>query len=231
MGIMNRGQRMPNRESLTELRRQSARLEQVSRALVHRDRQLFDMVRKAIESNDGDRATIYANELSRVRNIKRILIQSQLAIDCIMIRIENFMDLCSVVEEMQPISEVIRDVSGEVQEVMPQFSSVINQLHEVTGEALIETRLDLDQPELEGALSATSREGAEILGQASEAVELSLMESFPEPPLIELTREAEAVAYGEPSGDGGKNRADISDEVVELIDVAHARRRQREALA
>lgn len=222
---------MPNRESLTELRRQSMRLEQVGRALEHRDRQLFDMVRRAVEANNGDRATMYANELSRVRNIKRILGQSQLAIDCIMIRIENFIDLCSVVEEMKPISDVIRDVSGEVQDVVPQFSSVLSQLHEVTGEALIETRIDLDQPVLEGALSATSKEGAEILGEASQAVEMSLMESFPEPPLAEITRQAEAIAYCEPAREGGNNWGDMTDEVVELIDVAHARRREREALA
>jgi len=221
LGILNRGQGIkPSRESLAELRHQSAMLEQADRALGLRDRLLFDMVRKAVKANDGDRATMYANELSRVRNIKRIIGDSQLAIDCIMIRIENFMDLCAVVEEMKPISEVIKGVSSEVGEVMPRFSEILSQLREVTSEALIETRVDVDQPILEGVLSTTSAGGTEILGEASSVVEDSLRESFPEPPLVEA-----------PAQLGDKHWVEMSDEVVALIGSAHARRRVEEVLS
>ncbi|HIH89332.1 TPA: hypothetical protein HA344_09030, partial [Candidatus Bathyarchaeota archaeon] len=83
-----------------------------------------------------------------------------------MIRIENFMDLCSVVEEMKPISEVIRGVSSEVQEVVPHFASVLTQLNEVAGEVLIETNIDVGDQVLEDVLGVRSEGGVKILGEA-----------------------------------------------------------------
>jgi len=227
LGILNRGRGIvPSRESLNELRRQSMRVEMARRALVQRDAVLFDMVRRAVENRDDQRATMYANELSRVRHIKKMLGESQLAIDCIMIRIENFIDLCSVVEEMKPISEVIRDVSSEVQEVVPQFASVLGQLNEVAGEALIETNIDVCDQVLEDVLGARSEGGVKILGEASEVVEGSLRDAFPEPPMLTSMPEAEAVEYG---GGGAEAWVDITDEVDE-VEVARARRRAEEAL-
>ena len=228
MEILNRGRGIvPSRESLNELKRQSMRVEMASRALGQRDAVLFDMVRRAVEARDDQHATMYANELSRVRHIKKMLGQSQLAIDCIMIRIENFMDLCSVVEEMKPISEVIRGVSSEVQEVVPQFASVLTQLNEVAGEALIETNIDVGDQVLEDVLGVRSEGGVKILGEAFEVVEGSLRDAFPEPPMLASMPEAEAVEYG---GGGAEAWVDITDEVDEAMEVARARRRTEEAL-
>jgi division protein CdvB (Snf7/Vps24/ESCRT-III family) len=232
LGIMDRWQKIkPTRESFNELRKQSIRIEQANWALGQRDRALFDMVRKAIEENDGEHATMYANELSRVRRIKAILTQSQLAVDCIMIRLENFLDLEHVVEEMKPISDVIRGVSSEVQDVVPQFASVLDQLNSVAGEALIETTIDMDQPVLEDVLNSTSQGGAAILGEVSGIVEGSLRESFPEPPLVvarAASPEAEAISYGSPAEPRGQGEwGDITDEVSQLINRANTRSRAK----
>ena len=194
MGILNRRSTvLPTPESITQLKHQSLQLEQVSAKLKERDRVLFEMVTKAVTKKDMARAQIYANELSRVRQIKQGISQSQLAIDCIMIRLESFLDLYQVVKEMKPISKVVREVSNDVQTVMPQFATVIEQLNEVASEALLETEVDFRQPTLEDALSVKSQDGAEILNDVSTLIEHSLHESFPEPPILQLNSAEEAI--------------------------------------
>ncbi len=228
MGILNRQPKnLPTPESINELKRQGMRLEQVNSALRERDKVLFDMVGKAVQIRDTPRAQIYANELSRVRSIKRIISQSQLAVDCITIRLENFLDLYQVVQEMKPISEVIREVSIDVQQVMPQFATVLEQLNEVASEALTQTTIDLHQPALEEAINVRSQGGADIIKEASDLVENSLHESFPEPPITMISREAEELACSDEStcisrttqvSNEATDLGELSDEVINILD-------------
>ena len=239
MGILNRQQSiLPTPESINELKRQSMRLEQVNSKLRERDRVLFDMVGKAVQKRDTARAQIYANELSRVRHIKRILTQSQLAIDCITIRLENFLDLYNVVQEMKPISEVVREVSADVQKVMPEFASGLEQLNTVASETLMQTSIDFRQPALDEMFSVKSQESADILREVSGMVENSLHESFPEPPIAVAPkvaeRQTEAVAYGyEPTfaprmaqmSEQTNDWSMLSDDVVKMLDQIGAKGR------
>lgn len=239
MGILNRQQSiLPTPESINELKRQSMRLEQVNSKLRERDRTLFEMVGKAVQKRDTARAQIYANELSRVRHIKRILTQSQLAIDCITIRLENFLDLYNVVQEMKPISEVVREVSADVQKVMPEFASGLEQLNTVASETLMQTSIDFRQPALDEMFSVKSQESADILREVSGMVENSLHESFPEPPIAVAPkvaeRQTEAVAYGyEPTfaprmaqmSEQTNDWSMLSDDVVKMLDQIGAKGR------
>lgn len=237
MGILNRQQSiLPTPESVNELKRQSMRLEQVNSKLRERDRTLFEMVGKAVQKKDTARAQIYANELSRVRHIKQVITQSQLAIDCITIRLENFLDLYQVVQEMRPVSECVREVSADVQKVMPQFASGLEQLNQVASETLMQTKIDFRQPALDGMFSVKSQESADILKEVSNMVENSLHESFPEPPIAVApkvaSRQAEAIAYGyEPTfaprttqaSEQTNDWSTLSDDVVKMLDQINAK--------
>jgi division protein CdvB (Snf7/Vps24/ESCRT-III family) len=232
MGILNRQQSiLPTPESINELKRQSMRLDQVNSKLRERDRVLFEMIGKAVQKKDTARAQIYANELSRVRHIKQVISQSQLAIDCITIRLENFLDLYQVVQEMKPISEVVKEVSADVQRVMPQFASGLEQLNIVASETLMQTTIDFRQPALDEMFSVKNQESADILREVSSMVENSLHESFPEPPVMvapKVTdRQAEAVAYGHEqtfapraaqAAETTNDWSVLSDDVVKMLD-------------
>ena len=238
MGILNRQQSvLPTPESINELKRQSMRLEQVNSKLRERDRVLFEMVGKAVQKKDTARAQIYANELGRVRHIKQVITQSQLAIDCITIRLENFLDLYQVVREMKPISEVVREVSADVQKVMPQFAEGLSQLNQVASETLMQTTIDFRQPARDEMFSIKNTESAEILKEVSNMVENSLHESFPEPPVAVApkvaSREAEAISYGyEPTFAPQMAQAAqtndwsiLSDDVVKMLDQINSKGR------
>lgn len=237
MGILNRQQSiLPTPESVNELKRQSMRLEQVHSKLRERDRTLFEMVGKAVQKKDAARAQIYANELSRVRHVKQVINQSQLAIDCITIRLENFLDLYQVVQEMRPISECVKEVSADVQKVMPEFASGLEQLSAMASETIMQTKIDFRQPALDEMFSVKSQESADILREVSNMVENSLHESFPEPPIAVApkvaSRQAEAVGYGyEPTfasrtveRSGQTNDwSMLSDDVVKMLDQINAK--------
>ncbi len=239
MGILNRQQSiLPTPESINELKRQSMKLEQVNSKLRERDRVLFDMISKAVQKKDAARAQIYANELCRVRHIKQVISQSQLAIDCITIRLENFLDLYQVVQEMKPISEVVREVSADVQAAMPQFASGLEQLNQVASETLMKTSIDFRQPALDEMFSVKSQESADILKEVSSMVENSLHESFPEPPIAIAPsiaeRQVETVACNyEPTFtprksvivDGTKDWGMLSEDVVKMLDSFNAKGR------
>ncbi len=245
LDILNRRQTvLPTPESINDLKKQSLRLDQVNSRLRERDRVLFDMVGKAIQRKDTARAQIYANELARVRHVKQVLAQSQLAIDCITIRLENFLDLYNVVQEMKPISQVVREVSADVQKVMPEFAAGLEQLNNVATETLQQSSVDFRQPALDEIFGVKSQESADILREVSSMVESSLHESFPEPPVSMAPRMAEAPVETADLGyrsTFAANREDpamtqdwsvLSDDVVKMLDSLNLKnRRMEEALA
>lgn len=232
MGILNRRQSiLPTPESINELRKQSLRLDQVNSNLRERDRVLFEMINKAVQRKDTVRAQIYANELSRIRHIKQVLSKSQLAIDCITIRLENFLDLYNVVQEMKPITQEVREVSSDVQKVMPQFASGLEQLNQMASETLMQTSIDFRQPALDEMFSVKNQESADILEEVSTMVESGLHDSFPEPPItiapLITERPVEAVAYNyEPTftprkaavTDTSNDWSMLSEDVVKILD-------------
>ncbi len=243
MKILNREQSIPpTPESVNELKRQSLRLEQVNCKLRDRDRILFDMVGKAVLHKDSTRAQIYANELSRVRHLKRVIAQSQLALDCIAIRLENFIDLYNVLQEMKPVTQVVREVSVDIQKVLPQFAAGLEQLNQVASETLQQTSVSFQGPTLDEVFGVKSQETADILREVSNMVESSLHESFPEPPVSVSIREPaqplEAISYGyEPTFNNAvakENAATdwntLSDDVVRMLDEYHSKKYKSEEI-
>ena len=232
----------PRPETIAQLKKQSAQLDQVSANLKERDRALFDLCARAIERSDMLRANIYANELNRVRQLKRMISQSQLAIDCITIRLENFMELYNLVTDLRPVSKVIQDISGDIKSVIPQFAAELEQLFSVANETLLSGSVDFSQPSLEQALSASSQESQDILREVHELVEGNIKSSFPEPPLKTpqrvLERPLEAYAHeqaprqvevqGPSHKDSVSKSSDwsvLSDDVVKMLDDLNARGR------
>lgn len=200
------------------------------------------MCTRAIERSDMLRANIYANELSRVRQLKRVISQSQLAIDCVTIRLENFMELYNLVTDLRPVSKVIQDISVDVKSVIPQFAAELEQLFSVANETLLSSSVDFSQSSLEQALSVNSCESQDILREVSELVEGNIKNSFPEPPIKTsqkiFERPLEVFAYGQaPSQveaqrqshkDSVSKSSDwsvLSDDVVKMLDDLNARGR------
>ena len=188
-----------SQDSLNELKHQSLLFEQTSTKLAEQDKVLFDMIGKALLRKDNLRANIYANELTRVRHLKRVFSQCQLVIECIAIRMENLLDLYNAIH-MEPISQVIKEVIGDVQGVSPEFVSGLEQLTKLASDTLKQTTISFKQPALDEIFGAKSPESVAIIHEVSNTIEDRLKESFPEPPVSEpqvvAEKPIEAISYG-----------------------------------
>jgi len=187
-----------SQESLNKLRQQNQVFELSNSKLKERDIVLYDMIGKALRKKDTLRANMFANELVRVRHLRRVFSQSQLVIECMTIRMESLLDLYNAIQ-MEPISEVIKEVIGYVQGVSPEFVSGLEQLTRLASDTLKQTTISLKQPALDEIFSATNPESTAILKEVSAAIESCLQKSFPEPPVSESSvgeKPVEAIAFG-----------------------------------
>ncbi len=230
MNTMSTRHTLPiSRESLNELQQQSLKFEQSCGKLGFREKELFAMIQSALRGKDTLRANMYANELARVRHLKRVFSQSQLALECISIRMESLLDLYNAIQ-MDPVSEAIKDVIGDIQGVSPQFTAGLEQLAKLAGETLTQANIGFKEPELDEVFGATSPESLAILKEVSKTIENSLTESFPEPPVsaapVRATPQAEEIAYGyEPTFeprkavvDNSRNTGELSEDFMKMLD-------------
>lgn len=170
-------------QSISVLKLHSAKLDQIIVKLRNRDKALFEMCASALRKFDMARAKIYANEMVRIRALSKIIGQTQLAIECIIIRLENFLDLQGVITELKPLSKMISEISREVSRTMPELSMEMEQLSKLVSETLTQTTIDFSQPTLDlSSITAGTAESEEILKEVSAMVEKTLRESLPEPP-------------------------------------------------
>jgi division protein CdvB (Snf7/Vps24/ESCRT-III family) len=170
-------------QSISILRLHCAKLDQIILRLRNRDMALFDMCASALKRFDMPRARIYANEIVRIRALSKIISQTQLAMECIIIRLENFLDLQGVISDLKPLSKMISEVSREVSRTMPELSMEMEQLTNLINDTLSQTTIDFSQPILDiSSITAGTAESEEILKEASTMVERSLRENLPEPP-------------------------------------------------
>ena len=192
------------------------------------------MIGDALRKKDTLRANMFANELTRVRHLKRVMSQSQLVIDCMTIRMENLLDLYNAIQ-LEPISQVIKEVVGDIQSVSPEFVTGLEKLTQLASDTLKQTTIKFQQPALDEIFSAKNPESVEILKEVSKAIESTLNESFPEPPVKESPVAAapplEAIAYGSESAvqptfshknptvtDSSNDWKVLSDDVVKILD-------------
>lgn len=228
-----------SQESLNELKQLSLQFEQSNTKLQERDKVLYGLIGKALRKKDTLRANMFANELARVRHLKRVFSQSQLVIECISIRMENLLDLYNTIQ-MEPISQVIKEVIGDVQGVSPEFMSGLEQLTKLASDTLKQTTIGFQQPALDEIFVAKSPESIEILKEVSNEIESSLQESFPEPPITETSeiveKQAEAVAYNYEAtfaprkttvADASNDLNMLSDDVVKMLDNFNAKGRPK----
>jgi len=173
---------VPNPLKIVELRSHNSKLEQIVGKLSERDAAVFKMCEEAVKRSDTSRAKIYANEMVRIRGLIKTITQSQLAIECIVIRLENFIELHSLIADLKPLSKMIQSVSVQVSKVMPEIASEMEQLNVLVSDTLTDTSVEISQPLLDSALTATTPDSEEILKEVSREIEQKLMDNLPEPP-------------------------------------------------
>ena len=165
--------------TIYRLKLQKEKLSQTGNKMEDRSKELFDKCIKAQLEKDLTRADIYANECAQVRKMATVILQSELAIEQVIVRLETVEEFGDVVVEMGPIAGVIqklqRPLAGLVPEVSFELGKIGGTLNEMVTEAGEVTGRTSD-------IGASSEESQRILEDAGAVAEQKMKERFPDLP-------------------------------------------------
>lgn len=166
------------REALAMMKVQEQNLDRIYNRIRMRDEQLFKEVEKALVERDNPRALVYANEVAQVRKMGKIILSNKLALERVMLRLEDTIDFKETLKVLGPIVNVVNRVGGEIRNVAPQVAENLRQIEDMMNRMLIQAG---EVAGYEPYVSA-DREAEEILKEASLLASQKMKSSFPEIP-------------------------------------------------
>ncbi|MGQ9459841.1 MAG: Snf7 family protein [Candidatus Bathyarchaeaceae archaeon] len=172
---------------MPKLKIQRFKLEQVIVRLRERDTTLFETCAKALKNKNKERATIFANELAEVRKLAKIISQTQILIERIILRLETLKELNAAFADLKPLLAILHNVSKHLTTLMPQMAYEMERVNESIHETLAMSSISLPQPDM--PFDVKTPGGEEVLKEVSEFLEQRLAEKLPEPPTSVAVKE------------------------------------------
>jgi len=145
-----------------------------------RDETLFKTCAKAVENKNKERATIFANELAEVRKLIKIISQTQILTERIILRLETLKELNAAFADLKPVLRILHGVAQQLTILMPQMAYEMERVNESIDETLAMTHIS--SPQLDMPFDVKTPGGEEVLKEVSTLLEQKLAEKLPEPP-------------------------------------------------
>jgi division protein CdvB (Snf7/Vps24/ESCRT-III family) len=166
-------------EAVKSIQTQIISLDNLLLRLKERDKHIFSEVIKCIKLRNKRKASIYANELTQIRNLIRQVIFAKLALERICIRINTITDAGEVAAALAPAVSAVRSVQDVIREVVPQaeegFTEISTLLSGILVDASANEGFQLD-------IREASADAERIIEEASRVAEEELKAKFPEVP-------------------------------------------------
>jgi division protein CdvB (Snf7/Vps24/ESCRT-III family) len=166
--------------AIRRLELQVHKLDQSSDRFSQKDRALFTKIVAAYEQHDTAHANIYANELAEVRKMERLVMNSRLALDQVLLRMRTVTEFGDLVSTLGPCISVLRSVNVGLCGVLPEAE---NELGDI-GNMLSGLMFDC------GASSGMSlnfnnvnEDASKILAEAATVAEQKINAKLPDLPL------------------------------------------------
>lgn len=166
---------------MPKLKSQRFKLDQVIVRLRGRDKFLFETCAKALNTKNKERAIIFANELAEIRKLTKVITQTQILIERIILRLETLKELSAAFADLKPALTILHSVTKRLTIIMPQMAYEMEMMNESINETLAMTSMgsvDLNVP-----IDVKTPGGEEVLKEVSTFLEQKLTEKLPEPPL------------------------------------------------
>ncbi len=165
---------------MPKLKIQRFKLEKVIVRLRDRDGVLFQTCEKALENKNRERAVIFANELSEVRKLIKVISQTQILVERIILRLETLKELSVAFADLKPVLRILHGVTKQLTTLMPQMAYELEKVNNSIDETLAVTRTGSLQMDLPFDLKTPG--GEEVLKEVSALLEEKIAEKLPEPP-------------------------------------------------
>jgi division protein CdvB (Snf7/Vps24/ESCRT-III family) len=170
---------------------QMSRMEIALSRISDRDAYIFRKVVLALQRQDPQRASIYANELSEVRKLGLLVTQAKLALHQVVLRLNTVRDLGDAVTVISPILSVVKNVGSNLSYIIPEAQGEIGEISNILSDVLV------DAGEISGNTyintKSTNEEADKILVEASTLAEKRMNELFPAIATPNLQQEQEQV--------------------------------------
>ena len=142
-----------------------------------RDAFIFRKVVLALQRQDCQRASIYANELSEVRQLGILVTQTKLALHQVVLRLNTVRDLGDAVTVISPILSVVKNVGSNLSYVVPEAQGEISEISNLLSDILVDAGGISGNTHINTA--TTNEEADKILAEASTLAEKRMNELFP----------------------------------------------------
>ena len=114
--------------AIRRLQLQIKKLDQSSDRFSQKDRALFTKIVAAYEEHDTAHANIYANELAEVRKMERLVMNSRLALDQVLLRMQTVTEFGDLVTTLGPCISVLRSVNVGLCGVLPEAENELGDI-------------------------------------------------------------------------------------------------------
>ena len=177
-------------EAVRSIQTQVLSLDNLLLRLKERDKHIFSEVTRCVKLGNKRKASIYANELTQIRNLIKQVIFAKLALERICIRINTITDVGDVAATLAPAAAAVKSVQDIIKDVMPQaeegFTEISTLLNGILVDASANEGFRLD-------VKAASADAEQIIDEATRVAEEELKSKFPEVPQGFLMREGSKI--------------------------------------
>ncbi len=155
-----------------------AKLDATIFKLRDRDTFLFNKIVASVQKRDSARAAMFANELAELRKMSKMVTQSKLALEQIVLRLNTVTELGDVVLTLAPATSIVRNLRESMSGVMPEAEGEMSEISGLLSGILVDA----------GSVSGsslnfeTANEEAERALAEAAAVAETRMKKFPDIP-------------------------------------------------
>jgi division protein CdvB (Snf7/Vps24/ESCRT-III family) len=150
-----------------------------------RDSTIFRLVVSALAKHDNQHAAVYANELTEVRKMGKMVTQAQLALEQISLRLSTITDLGEIATTLAPAVSVIRSMKDTLSTALPQADREIGEISGLLSSVLVDASSSAG---LSLNFDVANEDAQKVLEEAAVVAEQRMLESFPEIPASVLAQ-------------------------------------------
>ncbi len=184
-----------------------------------RSRELFEKIITLLRRGERSRATIYAGEVSQIKNILKMIVAIENLILMTKERLKTVRDTRELSRVLMAFGTALEGVKDQIVAVYPNLNLAFDEISRSARSLIIETSVEA-VGELDPAV--VSNEAMKILDEALKKAEEKIKEEFPEPPVAPVIstktlREPVAIPIGTPRGTVSHQKPTSTIEEVEKL--------------
>ena len=165
--------------AIKRLELQIRKLDQSSDRFSQKDRALFTKIVDSYAKHDTAHANVYANELAEVRKMEKLVMNSRLALDQVLLRLRTCTELGDIVATLGPAIGVLRSVSKGLVGVIPDAENELGDISNVLSGLMFEagqgSGITLN-------FNSVNEDAAKILAEAATVAEQKISANLPDLP-------------------------------------------------